>query len=60
MAAFLDASLRTLDGAPTYLLTDNEYTLTIEHVAGVAVRHLKMVGRRGPALRLQGRDVRPL
>ena len=43
-------------GAPTYLLTDNEKTVTIEHVAGIPVRHPEMVAL-GPALRLQGADV---
>jgi len=35
----LDATLRRLGGVPTYALTDNEKTVTVEHVAGVAVRH---------------------
>jgi transposase len=35
----LDATLRTVGGAPTYALTDNEKTVTVEHVAGVPVRH---------------------
>jgi hypothetical protein len=26
-------------GAPTYVLTDNEKTVTIEHVEGIAVRN---------------------
>jgi len=43
LVACLDATLRTVGGAPTYLLTDNEKTVTIEHVAGVAVRHPEMV-----------------
>jgi transposase len=30
-------------GVPTYLLTDNERTVTVDHVAGVAVRHPEMV-----------------
>jgi hypothetical protein len=37
--AAIDVALRRLDGCPTYLLTDNEKTVTIEHVAGVAVRN---------------------
>jgi hypothetical protein len=32
-------TLRRLGGAPTYVLTDNEKTVTIEHVAGMAVRN---------------------
>jgi transposase len=43
LVACLDATLRTIGGAPTYLLTDNEKTVTVEHVAGVAVRHPEMV-----------------
>jgi len=30
--AALDVTLRRLGGAPTYLLTDNEKTVTTEHV----------------------------
>ncbi len=43
LVSCLDATLRQVGGAPTYLLTDNEKTVTIEHVAGVAVRHPEMV-----------------
>lgn len=43
LAACIDATLRRVGGAPTYLLTDNEKTVTVEHVAGVAVRHPEMV-----------------
>jgi transposase len=43
LVACLDATLRIIGGAPTYLLTDNAKTVTIEHVAGVAVRHPQMV-----------------
>ncbi len=39
----LDATLRRLGGAPTYALTDNEKTVTVEHVAGVPVRHPMIV-----------------
>ena len=35
----LDTSMRRWDGAPTYWLTDNERTVTSDHVAGIAVRH---------------------
>lgn len=41
--AALDVTLRRLGGAPTYVLTDNEKTVTIEHVAGIAVRNPAMV-----------------
>ncbi len=40
-------TLRILGGAPTYLLTDNEKTVTIEDVAGVAVRHPEVVAVTG-------------
>jgi len=41
--AALDVTLRALGGAPTYLLTDNEKTVTTGHVAGIAVRNPAMV-----------------
>jgi transposase len=41
--ACLDATLRDLGGAPTYVLTDNEKPITVEHVAGMAVRHPQIV-----------------
>jgi hypothetical protein len=37
--AAIDYALRSAGGVPTYLLTDNEKTVTIEHVAGIAVRN---------------------
>ncbi|RCG16203.1 IS21 family transposase [Sphaerisporangium album] len=43
LTSCLDAALRALGGAPTYLLTDNPKTVTIEHIARVAVRHPQMV-----------------
>jgi hypothetical protein len=43
VVACLDTALRRLGGAPTYGLTDNEKTVTVEHVAGVAVRNPDMV-----------------
>jgi transposase len=39
----LDQALRAAGGAPTYLLTDNPRTVTVDHVAGVPVRHPEMV-----------------
>lgn len=39
VAAALDRTFRTIGGAPTYVLTDNERTVTDGHVAGVAVRN---------------------
>jgi transposase len=43
LVACLDATLRRLGGAPAYLLGDNAKTVTVEHVAGVAVRHPQIV-----------------
>jgi len=37
--AAIDTALRRIGGVPTYLLTDNEKTVTVEHVAGVPVRN---------------------
>jgi transposase len=39
----LDVTLRRLGGAPTYALTDNEKTVTVEHIARVPVRHPDVV-----------------
>jgi transposase len=41
--ACLDETLRTFGGVPTYGLTDNERTVTTEHIAGIAVRHPEVV-----------------
>lgn len=43
LLACIDATLRRLGGAPTYALTDNEKTVTVEHVAGIPVRHPMIV-----------------
>lgn len=43
LVALLDATFRTLEGVPTYGLTDNEKTVTIAHVARVAVRNPDLV-----------------
>jgi transposase len=43
LLACLDTTLRTIGGAPTYALTDNERTITIERIAGVGVRHPDIV-----------------
>lgn len=43
VVACLDATLRRIGGVPTYVLTDNEKTVTVEHVAGLAVRHPEIV-----------------
>jgi len=39
----LDRTLRHLGGVPTYGLTDNEKTVTVEHVCGIAVRNPTVV-----------------
>ena len=41
--ACLDETLRRSGGAPTYALTDNERTVTINRVAGIAVKHPVLV-----------------
>ena len=45
--ACLDRAMRAFGGAPTYWLTDNERTVTIDHVAGIAVRHPQIVAVGG-------------
>ncbi|EON22021.1 integrase catalytic subunit [Nocardioides sp. CF8] len=42
--AALDQTFRRLGGVPTYVLTDNEKTVTVEHIAGIAVRNSQLVG----------------
>ncbi len=42
LLACIDATLARLGAAPTYLLTDNERTVTVDRVAGLAVRHPTM------------------
>lgn len=39
----LDKTFRTIGGVPTYVLSDNEKTLTVSHVAGLAVRNRQIV-----------------
>jgi transposase len=43
LVSCLDATLRRIGGVPTYVLTDNPKTVTVEHVAGVAIRHPDIV-----------------
>lgn len=43
LLACLDATLRLVGGVPTYLLTDNERTVTIERIARIPVRHPEIV-----------------
>lgn len=43
LVSCLDATLRAFGGVPTYGLTDNEKTVTVEHVAGVPVRNPDML-----------------
>lgn len=39
----LDRTLRAFGGAPTYALTDNEKTVSVDHVCGIAVRNPTIV-----------------
>jgi hypothetical protein len=41
--ACIDMALRAFGAAPTFLLTDNERVVTVDRVAGLAVRHPVMV-----------------
>lgn len=41
--AAIDQTLRIYGGVPTYGLTDNEKTVTSEHVAGIPVRNAQML-----------------
>ena len=43
IVACMDTTLRRLGGVPTYALTDNEKTVSVDHVAGIAVRHPEIV-----------------
>jgi transposase len=44
LVSALDRTFRAVGGAPTYLLTDNEKTVTTRHVAGLAVRNRETLG----------------
>ena len=48
VVACVDRAMRAFGGAPTYWLTDNERTVTTDHVAGVPVRHPEIVAGRRP------------
>ena len=43
VVAAIDQALRRFGGCPTYGLTDNEKTVTTEHVARIAIRNPEMV-----------------
>ena len=45
--AALDQTFRRLGGVPTYVLTDNEKTVTSEHIAGIAVRNPQLIAFAG-------------
>jgi hypothetical protein len=47
VVACIDATLRRVGGCPTYALTDNEKTVTVEHVARIAIRNPDMVAAAG-------------
>lgn len=39
----IDRALRAFGGSPTYALTDNEKTVSVDHVCGIAVRNPQIV-----------------
>jgi transposase len=39
----IDRALRGFGGAPTYVLTDNEKTVSVDHICGIAVRNPQIV-----------------
>lgn len=41
--AALDQMFRIIGGVPTYVLTDNEKTVTVDHIASLPVRHPQIV-----------------
>jgi len=43
LIACLDATVRRFGGVPTYALTDNPRTVSIDHIAGIPVRHPQIV-----------------
>jgi transposase len=43
VTACLDATLRRIGGVPAFALTDNEKTVSVGHVAGIAVRNPEIV-----------------
>lgn len=43
LVSCVDSVLRRIGGAPTYLLTDNAKTVTMDRIAGVPVRHPEIV-----------------
>lgn len=47
VVACIDAALRRFGGCPTYGLTDNEKTVTVEHIARIAIRNPDMVAAAG-------------
>jgi hypothetical protein len=47
VVACIDATLRRVGGCPTYALTDNEKTVTVEHIARIAIRNPDMVAAAG-------------
>jgi hypothetical protein len=42
----LDRALRCFGGAPPYVLTDNEKTVSVDHVCGIAVRNRRSSASR--------------
>lgn len=56
----LDRAMRAFGGAPTYWLTDNERTVTMDHVAGIAVRYPEIVAIGGHDVITVGPVRRPI
>jgi hypothetical protein len=54
----LDRGLRRFGGAPTYALTDNERTISVDHVAGIPVRTPQIVSLSFCEPARRKRDVR--
>jgi hypothetical protein len=62
IVACQDTTLRRISGVPTYAPTDNERTVSVDHVAEVAVRHpeIVQVGRHyGMTIRIAGLRLGP-
>ncbi|MFF0506309.1 hypothetical protein ACFYUH_22270 [Streptomyces fimicarius] len=56
LVACLDTTLRRIGGAPTYVLTDNAKTVTVEHIAGIPARHSRGREHRSPHASRSSRD----
>ncbi len=43
LVSCLDATLRRIGGTPAYVLTDDPQTVTVDRIAGIAIRHPDIV-----------------